>query len=128
MLARKHYAQKRNSKGAMNTRPVAGSSSIVLNRKIRSQTSNISKKLDEYTSEKYIEKKKHLTIKCNTADNTTTKECGPCSGSSAIGSLKRVSYVHKDIVMNSQGDYLQKKIEKNVCLENEPVLYNNIGC
>ena len=127
MLARKHYSQKGNSKGRMNTSAVAGSTSTRINQVKRSQTNNTSKVVGDYTSEKYMKWKKHMVIKCSDVDNTTTRDCNyKCS--TKIG--RKYTDVHKDILFNTQSDYLQKKVERNSCFENEPKPYNNItaGC
>jgi hypothetical protein len=125
MLARKYYAQKGNSKGRMNTRAVAGSSSIVLNNKKRIYDSNTSKKMDEYTSKNYIDEKKYLTIKCSTSDNSTTKsvcndKCDVKYVSQSGIRSNRVSNIHKDIVFNTQGDHIEKAKENRACIENDP--------
>lgn len=127
MLARKHYAQKCNSKGKMNTRAIAGTTSTRLNNLIRSQTNNTAKPLEDYTSDKYTQTKKHLTMKCSTEDNTKTRECNSsCLNSTKPG--RKYTDITKDIVFNTQGEHLQKIKEQRACLENEPKPYNNVGC
>jgi hypothetical protein len=135
MLARKHYSQKGNSKGNMNTRPISGSSSIVLNNRKRSQTNNTTKKIDDYTSQLYTDWKKHMIIKCTETDNTTTKTSTSscvtkCNNKGGVITSRKINYVHKDILINNQGSNLQKIKERRVCYDNEPKPFNNItgGC
>lgn len=121
MLARKHYAQKGNSRGNMNTRPIAGSSSIVINNRLRQQHSNTVKKMEDFTCGKATTLLKQKVMKCSTADNTTTICPSGCQTSSAIGSRKRASNLHKDLIINTQAKYIEETLPgKKVCLENEP--------
>lgn len=124
MLARKHYAQKGNSKGAMRTSPVTPSSSLALNNKKRTYNSNTHKQMQDFSSKKYIEDKKYITLKCSTADNSTTRtpNCNnDCLYTTESGiRTKRVNYIHKDIVFNTQGQHIEKAKENRSCLENDP--------
>jgi len=126
MLARKYYAQKGNSKGPMKTAALTPSSNQVIKNRMRSQVSNEVKVMQEFTSQKYTDRKKYETVKCSTADNTTTLDKSCSSGcevtfKSPTGiRSNRVNYVHKDIIANSQGDYIQNVKENRSCLENDP--------
>jgi hypothetical protein len=63
MLRKKHYAQKNNSKGTMNTRSVARSTSNRIN-KLLSCGCNEVQTLYNETSSNVIERKKLHTIEC----------------------------------------------------------------
>lgn len=137
MLAKKYYAQRGNSKGKMNTSALTPSSSIAIRNKVLSKSSNVAKTTQDFTSQKYTDLIKYEVIKCSTPDNTTTRQCGSTTGCSGYSyktesgiRTNRVSYVHKDIVNNSQQDYIQKIKELRSCMENDPKPFNNItgGC
>ena len=129
MLARKHYAQKRNSRGPMKTSSVSGSSTIAINNKLRKVADcKASKKMTDYNSSKYINQVKIATLQCNNDGkeglNTRDTYCGCGSGNSG----RTTNNIHKELTINTQSSYIEKRLACNFNIDNEPRLFNNISC
>ena len=126
MLRRKYYAQKGNSKGEMNTSPVAGSNYTMLkNRKNTFSFINMYKPMNNRrTSQIHTEIQKFNTIRCNTSDNTTTRD-STCSnrpnGDTSVTLNKKVCYVHKDVGVDDYKTYIEKQKTNRSCIQNDPV-------
>lgn len=129
MLARKHYAQKGNSKGKMNTRPVTPNSSMIINNRLRSQTSNVVKKMDDFSSSEALKQLKKKTIICDISNNISDDAiCNGCN--LKVGSRRRTTgNLYKNMESNSQGDYITNEAHKHrVCDDNDPKpVYGNGG-
>lgn len=120
MLARKHYAQKGVSSGAMNTRAVARSASSVI-KGYASRPLPTYKPIADKTSGTHTKELEYDAIKCTPGPQTSSViVCPPPSTG-----CKVVPAIHKDTTARTAGQQIQHVIITRSCFENDPVPTNN---
>lgn len=121
MLAKKHYAQRGNSSGAMKSGAVARSASSVIKRYVTS-AEQVYKPVADKTESRYIHELTQEAIKCNPGPRTNSVATCPPPGSGC----KPILTVHKDTNhVRTAGEQISHVINTRACYESDPVPTNN---
>lgn len=122
MLAKKHYAQRGHSSGAMNTRAVSQHASSV-GRLNSLRMTPVYKPLADTTCSEYIRELEYDAIKCNPGPQATSAVSCPPSSSNC----KVVPAIHKDTNhTRTAGEQIQHTIITRACFETDPEPTNNV--